>query len=74
MRIQILTTPGCSSCKAVEKYLEELGLPYETIDVTEHPEYLKKYPIFTAPGIVIDGRLEFAGSPGRKDLQRLFSR
>jgi glutaredoxin len=68
MKIQILTTPGCSGCKTVEKYLDELGLHYDVIDVTENPEFLQKYPIFTAPGIVIDGKLEFAGTPSKKKL------
>lgn len=68
MKILILTTPGCSGCKTVERYLDELGIKYDTVDVTESPHYLQKYPIFTAPGIVIDGILEFAGTPSRKDL------
>jgi len=70
MRIEILTTPGCQGCKVVERYLEEMGLPYETVDITENPEYLEKYPIFAAPGVVVDGRLEFSGTPGRKALER----
>lgn len=73
MRIQLITTPGCSGCKTVERYLDELGLPYDVIDVTENPEYLEKYRIFTAPGIVIDGKLEFEGTPSRKKLQQMLS-
>lgn len=45
-----------------------MGYKYSVIDVTEKPEYLKKYPIFTAPGIVIDGKLEFAGVPKKEKL------
>lgn len=71
MKIQILTTPGCSGCGIVEKYLDELGVAYEVIDITERPEFLQKYQIFTAPGIVIDGKLEFAGTPNKKDLYRM---
>jgi glutaredoxin len=48
--------------------LDEMGIPYDVIDVTEKPEYLEKYPIYTAPGIVIDGKLEFTGIPNRKKL------
>lgn len=44
-------------------------MSYEIIDVTEKPEYLEKYPIYTAPGIVIDGKLEFTGIPKRQELQ-----
>lgn len=68
MKVEILTTPACSSCNIVEKMLDELGVLYTTIDVTEKPEYLQKYPIFTAPGIVIDNKLEFIGVPTKKEL------
>jgi len=48
--------------------LAEMGVSYQVIDVTEKPEYLQKYPIFTAPGLIIDGKLEFTGIPNRKEL------
>lgn len=67
-RVQILTTPSCSSCVAVEKMLDRMGVGYELIDVTEHPEILQKYPIMAAPGIVIDGKLEFIGVPKEREL------
>lgn len=69
MKVEILTTPGCSNCSIVEKMLDDLGVKYEVIDVTEKPEYLKKYPIYTAPGIVIDGKLEFTGIPKKEKLK-----
>lgn len=68
MKIQILTTPGCSNCAVVEKWLDELGVSYDVIDVTKKPELLQKYPIYTAPGIVIDEKLEFTGLPNKKKL------
>ena len=61
MKIEILTTPGCSNCNVVEKMLDEMGVSYDVIDVTEKPEYLLKYSIYTAPGVVINGKLEFTG-------------
>ena len=68
MKVEILTTPACSNCSIVEKIFDEIGVSYKIIDVTEHPEYLEKYPIFTAPGIVIDDKLEFIGIPSKKEL------
>jgi glutaredoxin len=68
MKIEILTTPACFNCSIVEKILDDMGIQYHIIDVTENPEYLQKYPIFTAPGIVIDGKLEFVGVPSKKEL------
>ena len=67
-KVQILTTPACSNCSVVERMLDDLKVPYETIDVTEKPEYLERYPIFTAPGVVIDGKLEFTGVPKKQEL------
>lgn len=67
-KVQILTTPACGNCKMVERMLDELKIPYEIIDVTEKPEYLEKYSIFTAPGVVIDEKLEFTGVPKKQEL------
>jgi len=67
-KIEILTTPSCGNCKVVETMLDEMDITYEIIDVTEKPEYLEKYPIFTAPGVVIDGKLEFTGIPNKQGL------
>ncbi|MCV0401011.1 MAG: thioredoxin family protein [Nitrosopumilus sp.] len=72
-KIEILTTPSCENCKIVEKMLNELKMSYEIIDVTEKPEYLERYPIFTAPGIVIDSKLEFTGIPKKQELLKKLS-
>ena len=50
--------------------LNELDIQYDLIDVTEKPEYLEKYPIFTAPALIIDGKLEFTGVPKKEDLKK----
>ena len=73
MKVEILTTPGCSNCQVLEKLLDELGVTYDLIDVTEKSEYLKKYPIFTAPGLVVNEKLEFTGIPKRDKLENFFS-
>lgn len=67
-KIEILTTPSCGNCKVVETMLDEMEMSYDVIDITENPEYLEKYPIFTAPGIVIDDKLEFTGIPKKQEL------
>lgn len=68
MKVEILTTPGCSNCSVVERMLDEIGVSYDVIDVTKKPEYLQKYPIYTAPGVVINGKLEFTGVPKKQKL------
>jgi len=71
MKIEILTSPDCSNCKVLEKMLDEMGISYQVVDVTEKPEYLQKYPIFTAPGLIIDEKLEFTGIPKQKQLKKI---
>ena len=73
MKVEVLTTPDCSNCKVLEKMLDNLGISYDLIDVTEKSEYLERYPIFTAPGLVIDGKLEFTGIPKIEDLKKFSS-
>ena len=67
-KIEILTTPSCENCKIVEKILDGLNISYNIIDVTKKTEYLEKYPIFTAPGVVINDKLEFVGVPKKQEL------
>ena len=70
MKVQVLTAPGCSNCVVLEKMLDTLGVSYDLIDVTKNPSYLEKYPIFTAPGLIIDEKLEFTGIPKINDLEK----
>jgi len=70
VKVQILTTPSCKSCAAVEKMLDKMGVEYDVFDVTKHPDMLQKYPIMTAPGVVIDGKLEFSGVPKEEMLAK----
>ncbi len=73
-RVQILTTPNCGGCKVVERMLDEMGVKYQIIDVTKNPKILEKYPIMTAPGIVINGKLEFSGVPSKEELKKKLTR
>ena len=68
MKVEILTTPGCSNCSILERMLDDMGISYDVIDVTEKPEYLQKYQIYTAPGLVLNGKLEFTGIPKKEQL------
>ena len=70
VKVIVLTTPGCKTCVIVERMLKELKVKYQVIDVTKKPEILKKYPILAAPGVVINGKLEFVGVPKKEDLKK----
>ena len=72
MKVEVLTTPDCSSCRNLEQMLESLEIKYVLVDVTENPEYLEKYPIFTAPGLVVDGKLVVTGIPKKENLKEIF--
>ena len=73
MKIEVLTTPACSNCKVLEKMLDDLKMKYDLVDVTEKTVYLEKYPIFTAPGLVIDEKLVFTGIPKIEHLKKIIS-
>ena len=71
MKVEILTTPGCTNCSVLESMLDDLKVSYELIDITEKPEFLERYPIFTAPALVIDDKLQFTGIPKKHELKKL---
>jgi glutaredoxin len=74
VKVEILTTPGCVSCSKVEKMLDEMKVKYKVYDITEKPELLEKYKFYTAPGVVINGKLVFSGVPSLKDLKKALGR
>jgi small redox-active disulfide protein 2 len=56
--------PGCENCKNVEKIARKavinFGMEAEFIKVTDWAE-IKKYPILSTPGLVINEKLVSAG-------------
>ena len=70
MKVELLTTPGCGSCAKVKAMLDEMGVKYTIIDITENPAILEKYPVKSATGIVIDSKLEFTGVPSKEELKK----
>jgi small redox-active disulfide protein 2 len=56
--------PGCDNCKKVEavarKVIATLSLEAEIIKITDWPE-IKKYPILSTPGLVINEKLVCGG-------------
>ena len=68
VKVQVLRTPGCTSCMRAEKMLDQMKVKYEVIDITKNPDILQKYHLMTSPGIVIDGKLECSGVPKEEEL------
>lgn len=73
--VLILKTPGCASCAQatvlINKIKKEgkLKINVKEVDITKNPDVLRKYPIMSSPGIVMDGKLEFVGVPREKELR-----
>ena len=66
IKVELLTMPGCGHCAAAKETVEKVKVDFpdmevEILDVTEHPEVAQKYMLMSAPGIVINGKLEFTG-------------
>lgn len=76
VKIEILTTPGCVHCAEAKKLLEKVkrdtpNVEVEIIDVAEHPDVAQKYMLMSAPGIVIEGKLEYMGGvPNEEELRK----
>lgn len=75
IEIELLTMPGCAHCAGAKAILERLqkempDLKVTIIDVTEHPEIAQRYMLMSAPGIVINGRLEFSGGVREEALKK----
>ena len=72
-KVLVLSTPGCTPCAAVKKMLKQIAketpIELEEINVLGRPDLLEKYGFLAMPGIVIDGKLEFSGLPGEKELR-----
>lgn len=50
--------------------LTEFDIKYELIDITTNPDILKKNTVFTAPVVLIDGKLLFTGVPSKKEFSQ----
>lgn len=73
--IKILTMPGCAHCPEAKelayKMKEEMPeLKVEVIDVSKHPDVAVKYQLMSAPGIVVNDKLEWAGGVPKEDELR----
>lgn len=78
IKMQIVTSPGCECCEDVKKYIKEVKKDFpeleevEIFDVTtpQGQELVQKYNILSAPGIIINGNLEFTGETKEEDLRK----
>lgn len=79
INIELLTMPGCVHCAAAKETVERVKGDYpemkvEIIDVTEKPEASAKYMLMSAPGVVINGKLEFTGGVDEGALRNILDK
>lgn len=77
--VQFITVPGCAQCAKAKAVIEKVQRDFPDmrvtyLDVTEHPEILQKYRIMSAPGIVVNGALEYTGGLDEKSFRELLTR
>lgn len=73
--LKLLTTPGCPHCAGAKKIVEKIkpdfpDLKIRIVDITKHPKEAQKYMLMSAPGVVINGKLEFSGGVTEEQLRK----
>ncbi|MCX2809570.1 thioredoxin domain-containing protein [Bacillus sp. ChL18] len=53
MRLIKLEQPNCNPCKMVSNYLNDAGVKYETVDVTQKPEVAAQYEVMGVPVTIL---------------------
>ena len=75
MLIEIFVAPeGCPSCGKAQRLIGQVVQDFPHVEVreihiTEAPERVVDYGVFSTPFVVIDGKVEFVGVPREKDLR-----
>ncbi|MGH8518343.1 MAG: glutaredoxin domain-containing protein, partial [Panacagrimonas sp.] len=73
--LKVYWRPGCSSCVKVKEHLSQLGVPYESIDVSARPEAMNDLAAFgvkTVPVVTRGGEYVFAQA--LEDVSRFVGR
>jgi thioredoxin 1 len=53
MNLLVLTQNNCRYCEQVKQFLNNQDVEYETINMSDHPEYQEKYDVMGAPTILL---------------------
>lgn len=53
MKLLVLTQNNCRYCEQVKLYLHGEQVEYETVNMSEQPEYKEKYDVMGAPTILL---------------------
>lgn len=61
IEVTVYTKPSCPQCLFTETKLDDLGVPYKTVDVTEDPaamEYVRTLGYSSAPVVLVSGDVQ----------------
>lgn len=63
MKVQLLSLPNCQQCKATARKMDQLGINYEYIDMSENAEMTQKAKElgYMAAPVVIAGEDHWTG-------------
>lgn len=65
MKILVLTQNNCRYCGMVKQFLDNEEVIYDTINMSEQPEYKDKYDVMGAPTVLLlDGEEVIVKSTG----------
>ena len=75
MTVTVFTKPHCPQCDATKRQLTKLGVPFETVDLTQNPSTLEQLqaagfqqaPVVITPssGMTRPRRITFSSDPPR---------
>lgn len=53
MKLLVLTQNNCRYCGLAKQYLDGQGVEYDTVNMSEQPDYQEKYDVMGAPTILL---------------------
>lgn len=73
MRVVLHTIPGqCPLCDEARTQLQEMGVPFEEIDIRTDRALLRAYRL-EIPVVTVDGKKEFVGRVDPERLRQLLA-
>ena len=63
MQVTVYTTPACVQCQQTKRMMDRLGIRYDAIDLSQHPEQLQQFQAdgLTQAPIVVAGDARWTG-------------
>lgn len=53
MRLLVLTQNNCRYCETLKSFLNDQGVVYNIVNMSEQPEYQEKYDVMGAPTVLL---------------------